>query len=249
MCDLAVAAKHAHDWAACREACLRARSLRGETRDPGVHWNLGVAGTALGDWEAARLGWAGCGIALPAGDGPVEMALGLTPIRIGPPDAQEVVWCDRINPARAIVTNIPMLESGHRYRDLVLHDGEPRGKRTWKGREVSVFDALVCLERSPFATTVVTVRVASDQDVRALRDRVASEGAVAEDWTASLHWMCRACSEGRPHAEHDRERPSSPEHRVAIASRERIEDELLHAWETGAEGREVVHILEEPGLD
>ena len=242
--DRAVAAKHARAWAECREACLRSRALREGPPDPGVHWNLGIAGTALGDWPAARLGWTGCGIAITPGDGEVQLALGLTPIRIGPRDAQEVVWCERIDPARAIVSNIPMPESGHRLGDLLLHDGEPRGKRMLGSREVSVFDALERLEPSPFATTVVTVRATSEADVAALTELFRAAGAFAEDWSASLHWMCRACSEGRPHAEHDRERGWSLERKIGVASKTRVEDDLLRTWESAGEGREIVDLRE-----
>lgn len=50
----------------------------------------------------------------------------------------EVVWCRRLDPARALIRNVPMAESGRGYGDLVLHGGEPKGTRSIEGREVSI---------------------------------------------------------------------------------------------------------------
>lgn len=243
--DLAVAAKHARSFAECRAAAVRAIELGGTDVDTGVHWNLGVAATALGEWPLARRGWSACGIKLPPGDGPFAMSLGPTPIRVGPPDAQEVVWCERIDPARAIVRSVPMPESGRRCGDLVLHDGEPRGKRRWREREVSVFDELCLLERSPFRTSVLVVRADTAEDCDALLDLLADVVEAVEDWSASLEVICKACSEGRPHEHHDAPPLAwSSERRIAIASRDPIEDALLARWDVGVASRAIVRIEE-----
>src|SRR5579862_2444045 len=94
------------------------RALTCEPAGEEAYWNLGIAATALG------------------------MGLGLVPIRLDPDGNGEVVWCDRLDPARALIRNVPTLESGFREGDIVLHDGEPKGKRELNGKFVSVFNAL-----------------------------------------------------------------------------------------------------------
>jgi hypothetical protein len=57
-------------------------------------WNLGMAATALGDWKTAREVWSRYGISVPEGAGPIDMNLGLVPIRVSPAGNAEVVTVD-----------------------------------------------------------------------------------------------------------------------------------------------------------
>jgi hypothetical protein len=196
--NLSVAYKHAGRWADCLRACDRAIEL-----DPGdvegMHWNAGIAATALGDWPRARAAWRAIGVAVDDGLGPLEMTLGATPIRIDPAASAEVVWCERVDPCRARIVNVPMPESGHGYGDLVLHDGEPRGRRQLGGRSVAVFDALIRLERSSFGTWQIEVDADDEATLGALTQLLEDAGTHVEDWTASVRALCTACSLGEAH--------------------------------------------------
>src|SRR5262245_40829719 len=104
--------------------------------DPGnkaAWWNLGIAATALGRWQQARAAWRGFGLDVPDGDGPVDFPCGFGPIRLDAKEGGEVVWAYRLDPARASLASIPFPESGHRWRDVVLNDGAPRGYRQYQG--------------------------------------------------------------------------------------------------------------------
>lgn len=169
---------------------------------------------------------------VPEGTGPIEANYGLTPIRLAPTTRGEVVWCDRIDPARAIIRNVPLPESGHLYGDLLLHDGAPNGTRMRNGEEIPVFDSLECLVRSEYGTYILDVP-GSTEEQRALLSDVAFElNGAAEDWSQSVSFLCRSCSEGRPHERHDRElagdRPA-----LAVAAAAKTDDDvgqLIEAW-------------------
>lgn len=191
--------KYRGDWAASLQA--NARAVQCEPGNQGAVWNLGIAATALGDWATARRAWRQFGIAVPDGDGPVDYFVGLTPIRVHGDEATEVVWADRIDPARAILRNVPTPACGHRYGDLVLHDGAPNGYRLRGEREVPVFDALELIAPSAYATCEVSVEGVGAQDIEALVECLKAVDAFAENWTDSMQVLCRACSEGRPHGE------------------------------------------------
>src|SRR5262245_40234930 len=60
------------------------------TNQPSL-WNLGIAATAVGDWKHARMAWCGIGLAVPDGDDPFDLNLGMVPIRIDPDGHAEVV--------------------------------------------------------------------------------------------------------------------------------------------------------------
>jgi len=192
--NLGLVSKRRREWAEALRCNQEAARL--DATDQPTWWNLGIAATALGDWAEARRAWAAFGIQLPPGEGEIAMRLGLTPIRINPDGAGEVVWCDRIDPARAIIRNVPLPQSAHRYGDLVLHDGAPNGTRLTGGQEVPVFDELQLLTPSRYATFVVTVEAESADALRGLQRLLAEAELTNEDW-GTIRQLCHECSTGR----------------------------------------------------
>lgn len=238
--NLGIACKHTGDWARSLESSLRAYELDPERAGSGTLWNAGIAATALADWSRARWAWDQLGIPIPAGEGPIDLNIGTTPIRVAIDDTPEVVWCHRIDPARAWIESVPTAESGRRYRDLLLHDGEPRGKR-WNGHELlSVFDELTLLERSPFLTYGVDVRAPQKGDLEELFRTVAQQSDSAlEDWTASLEIICKQCSEGVPHAHREEpEPPWVPERHLGVATTDDAVFGLIASWAKASGGRD-----------
>jgi hypothetical protein len=218
--NLTVGYKHARRWEDALRACDRAIALDPADAE-GPRWNAGIAATALGRWERARAAWTALGINVPAGDGPIEMKLGPTPIRVSPHDAAEVVWCERIDPCRARIKSVPLPESGRRYLDLVLHDGEARGKRRLGERDVSVFDELDLLEPSPFGTWEVVLSCPHPEQLDEVRERLEAAELGVEDWTANIRTLCAKCSLGEP-GDHDHPEPDdawNPERRLGVAAR------------------------------
>jgi tetratricopeptide (TPR) repeat protein len=220
---LTVAYKHGRRWADVLTAYDRAVALPFDSDAQGIHWNAGIAATALGDWPRARSAWAAAGIALPPGDGPIDLRVGPTPIRVSVHDEPDVVWCDRIDPCRARIVSVPIPESGRRHGDLVLHDGEPRGKRRLGERSLSVFDELALLEASSFRTWQVVIRCETREERDAVVEDLEAASIVVEDWTENLELMCAACSlslgEAPPNHEHRRSEVWDPIRRLGVAAR------------------------------
>jgi hypothetical protein len=210
--------------------------------DKASWWNMGIAATALGHWDEARRAWRGFGIDVPGGSGPIDLPCGFCPIRLNPTGEAEVVWAQRIDPARAVLASIPFSESGHRWNDVVLNDGAPTGSRLYNGQEVPVFDALELLEPSPFATYVSHVAISAVGNRLAMPAEVAAKfQGYAEDWSTSVRLLCRACSEGRPHEIHDQAAaPTDGIHTIAIAARNRGHAEkILGTWTSKTDGIQI----------
>lgn len=159
-------------------------------------WNLGIAATALGDWARARDAWREFGIpGVEEGEGPLEMDLGLVPIRVNPATPglpfqtppnhgrTEVLWCRRLSPAHARVVSVPLPGSGHRHGDVLLHDGAPTGSRWLGEQELPVFDELERLHASDTPTWKVVVAAADAGTVDALIQAATAHGIGAESWT------------------------------------------------------------------
>ncbi len=192
-----------------------AQAVRLNASNEAAIWNMGIAATALEDWPEARRAWALYGIKIPEGDGPPDMNLGSVPIRLNPDSDAEVVWARRIDPARALLTSIPLPESAHRHGDLILNDGAPVGYRMRDGEEVSVLNELALLASSGQGTFEVTITAHTIDDLVAFEKACEAAGCAAEDWS-TMRILCTACSEGHPH-EHP-EPEIQGEHRFAIAS-------------------------------
>ena len=233
-----------HKYARAWELSLRynEQAVERESSDTDAWWNLGIAATALSRWDVARRAWRSAGINVPDGTGPIDFPCGRTPVRLNPQHDGEVVWCDRLDPVRALIRNIPLPESGFGFGDVVLHDGAANGYRKSGDREFPVFDCLSRLERSAFVTFVAKIQPA-DADawntvMDALADRALDADMAAEDWTSSVNFLCEACSTGRPHEQHDHRpvRHDGP-HRVAVAALdERAARALIDGWLPASNG-------------
>lgn len=255
--DLGLRAKWARNWEQAAVLNHRALELDGEERENPSAWNLGIAATALGDWRTARRAWTAYGVALLPGpeDEPINDDLGLTPVRLNPSPRYpgetelmldgrvydtEVVWCQRLCPARAIIRNVPLPESGHRFGDVVLHDGEPVGERRLGDVTRSVFNELARLERSGIPTLEVEVVSPQPDGLDALLEEFLDRDLGAEDWTTSVQVLCRACSEGAMDGDHDHDagEPAPQTRRLGIAAPLELADELVDGWVVGKSGRD-----------
>jgi hypothetical protein len=238
--NLGLLAKRQRAWAEARECNLRAAEL--DPRNEPAWWNLGTAATALRDWPTARRAWRGFGIELPEGDGPISLPCGTTPVRLNPRGHSEVVWCERIDPVRAIIRNVPLPESEHRWGDVVLHDGEPRGERVYGGKSYPVFDELERWQASDVPTLGVEVRASQAADVAALSARFGEYEVAVEDWTGTVRLLCQACSEGRPH-DHVQKAAWADARRLGVACDLARALPILERWKRAGAGREVGDVV------
>jgi tetratricopeptide (TPR) repeat protein len=242
--NAALVAKEQRDWV--RAVTFGERAASVEPDDYPTSWNLGIAATALGQWGLARSCWRRCGIEVPEGDGPIDLELGPVPVRLNPDTRPEVVWTQRLDPARARILNVPGPGSGRRFGDVVLHDGVPVGEREHSGRMVPVFDELERLEVSPLPTLEVHVTAPSPVDVVALEDAFLSAGLAAEDWSASVRALCESCSRGRVGPIQVEDVGWVDLRHVGLAADLPRARDLLSIWEDQARGRRTV-TLEEAG--
>lgn len=230
--NLGLLYKQQRNWKLSLKYNQRATELE-PTNQP-AWWNLGIAATALGRWQVAREAWRGFGVKVPDGTGPVELPCGFGPIRLNPDGEAEVVWAHRLDPARAEIASIPFPESGHRWRDIVLNDGAPVGYRKYDGKDYPVLNAIELLQPSPFGTYVARVHMPENAEyVAKLAETAAQLEGSAEDWSTSIRIVCKACSEGRPHADHDTAAaPPDGVHLIGVAARDRQHAlKMLNAWE------------------
>jgi len=178
--------------------------------DEATWWNLGIAATALFDWKTAREAWNHFDLNLEINDNELDLDLGNVPVRLNPDGEAEVVWCKRIDPARAIIYNVPLAESDRRFGDMVLNDGAAVGYRKGSnGEDVPVFNELQLLTRSSYSTYSVQAYTNLQEDIDKLNDLCNSAKVEFEDWS-TIRILCKKCSEGTPHESHDHDLQGEP---------------------------------------
>lgn len=236
-----LAHKYLLDWPSSLHHNLRAIASAEEMGEA-EHWNAAIAATALEDWTQARKLWTACGLRIPEGQGPIDADYGVAVVRLNPWHGGETVFMRRIDPVRARLLNVPLPESGHRFGDIVLHDGASTGRRRYRDGEVPVFNALARLAPSEFRTFAVFARCGSRDDLDALLDATGPGIGYSEDWTDNVAYYCMRCSYGAPHdhAEDPGESDWEPDRNLGIAAQSlRSVEKLLEDWSTAAPGRRV----------
>jgi tetratricopeptide (TPR) repeat protein len=233
--------KYLREWPASLRHNLETLALSGE-HDEGSSWNAGIAATALGDWHEARRQWHACGIDIDPGEGPIEENFGPIGLRLNPWRGRETVFALRIDPARGRIANVPLPSSGHRYGDVVLHDGAQVGEREYLGHTVPVFNALQRLEPSGFASVTAFVGCDSEDELEELHELDEPGVVLVEDWTLALGPTCLRCDYAIPH-EHRRHEAGkaggwNPDRTLGIAATDKESARaLVEAWVAAAPSR------------
>ncbi len=212
--NLGLVYKFQRNWTESMRCNRRAAELDPSSAE--AHWNMGVAATALRDWDAARWAWRGLKFDIDDGPGSPSMPSGPAPVRLN------------------------ATEDGGGGGDIVLHDVVPRGERTAFGRTLSVFDELEGMEPSEQPTLQSTVTTPTEADMEELGVLVTEAGFGAEDWTGSLRWMCAKCSLSSPH-DHDATKGEHPiwlvERTFGLAGTSDAIAPLMSQWAERGAGR------------
>jgi len=195
------------------------RAVELDSTMEGAHWNLGIAATMLQDWPLARQCWNFFGMKYEIINEDTAGDLGSVCVRISPHSNAETIWGIRICPARAIIKNIPLPESEHRFKDMVLNDGAANGYRISAGKEYPVFDEIQHLSSSDYQTYSIKCKPIPKAYFEDLQQRCWKSDIGIENWTTDIRMLCKQCSEGKPHETHDYDlKDTSDEYRIAFAS-------------------------------
>lgn len=249
--DLALLYKYQSRWA--ESLCYNRRASELNPEDEAAWWNLGIAATAVSDWTTAAKAWAFFGTTMPLDaldNAAPDLKLGLIPVRITQGEHVEVLWANRLDPARAQIVSVPMPDCGVRFHDIVLHDGAPRGTRELHGNPVPVFDWLEFWQRSNYSTYVIEALVPNALAVNTLDSLIVAAGLALEDWGSNVQMLCKACSEGTAHEHHDTGNETAngaadwqPEREFGVAAlNDQALADVLDAWQAAHPEVEIIEV-------
>ncbi len=193
-------------------------------------WNLGIAATALKKWRLARNVWSKFGIDTREPD----RKMPLISVRLQYKGQFEILWAQRVDPARCLIRNIPHPDSGHRYLDEVLIDGKVSGYNVIRQKRYPVFDELGLFKRSPYHTFSAQLEKARPEDIQQLEKLCREAGLGFEVWSNASRQHNKQASQSLPEY-YPKEQISNdlPETTlVAIAARRvRQVVQTLRTWE------------------
>lgn len=183
--NLGVLQKFSGEWAASRDSF---KAVLQHKPSPQAWWNLGVAATALRDFDAAREAWQRVGLAIPDGTGDFAEPGAPTPVSLattdGAPASREVVWGERLCPARVVLRGLPRWPAQGSYGDVVLIDGAPIQEIEHEGERVPVLPALAVFEDNAGETYhVVGDDPALSHDLTHVALRLNEVGWPAANWS------------------------------------------------------------------
>lgn len=197
--NLALDAKYHGEWGDSLRWNQRAVALN--QNDEAAWWNLAIFATALHDWTAARQAWIACGVEI---DGNEVEECRMSPVtacvRVDPTGSGEVLWGERIDPARIVIANVPLPPCDRHFRDVILNDGVANGTRKCRDGEVPVFDELAVWRRSDYSTFSADLQCPDQSAVQALGDLCNERELGIDDWS-SIRFICAECCRGNsgPH--------------------------------------------------
>ncbi len=198
--NLGLLYKYRNDWE--QSLYYNTQSVKLDYENEAGWWNLGIAATVLNKWEIAREAWSKCGVEIEINKNEPNMQLGNTPIRLNPNSNPEVIWAKRIDPARAIILNVPFPSSGRRYSDIVLNDGAPQGYKIVGEIEYAILNELELIKKSDYKTYSCDIYTSDPKNIEELTKICEQSDIEMEDWS-TVRYFCKKCSEGITHESHD----------------------------------------------
>jgi hypothetical protein len=239
--NLGLQTKYLGDWK--QSVRFNQRAVELNPANEGAWWNLGIAATALHDWKEARRAWRGFGVELNEGTGEVSMPTVAGCVRLNPKESGEVVWGERLDPARIVVLNVPLPESKRRFRDVILNDGAENGSRMLDGLKIGVFDELEVWQPSTYSTFQSELHVPDPESEEKLRKISQDHEVGVEDWS-TIRMICAECSRGNPQPHECKAvRPNGERKRFGFGAHKPEDVErVLIQWVTASRGADYKNV-------
>lgn len=177
------------EWKPTFHYCLKA--VEHNNFDENLWETLGIAATALGEWETARYAWNQLGFHFKPSAEALHLDLGLVPVRLNPTTQPEIVAARRIDPVRARIESIPQPSSGRRYKDLILVENKqnPIGNFYLQNKKLPIHNELQLLKSSNWFTYSVLLHTSSQADVDTLANLCLSANLGFDNWSNATRFF------------------------------------------------------------
>ncbi len=180
------------EWKPTLHYCLKA--VEHNAFDENLWETLGIAATALSEWETARYAWNQLGFHFKPSAEALHLDLGLVPVRLNPATQPEIVAARRIDPVRASIESIPQPSSGRRYKDLILVENRPNptgatAQFFMQNKKLPIHDELQLLKSSNWHTFSVLLYTTSQADVDTLANLCLSANVGFDNWSNATRFF------------------------------------------------------------
>ena len=175
------------EWKPTLHYCLKA--VEHNNFDENLWETLGLAATALCEWEMARYAWNQLGFHFKPCSEALHLDLGIVPVRLNPTTQPEIVAARRIDPVRASIESIPQPSSGRRYKDLILVENKSNGLFFQQSKKLPIHDELQLLKPSNWHTFSVLLYTSSPSDVDTLANLCLKADLGFDNWSNATRFF------------------------------------------------------------
>lgn len=177
------------EWKPTFHYCLKA--VEHNAFDENLWETLGIAATALGEWETARYAWNQLGFHFKPSAEALHLDLGIVPVRLNPGTQPEIVAARRIDPVRCVIESIPQPSSGRGYKDLILVENQTNQNSSFylQRKKLYIHDELQLLKPSNLHTFSVLLHTSSAGDVDILANLCLSANIGFDNWSNATRFF------------------------------------------------------------
>lgn len=201
--------KYRQEWKPALYYNKKAIALSVKERE--AWWNVGIAATALNKRRLAQSIWTKFGLSPKEYKGPVSTRRQFN-------NGYEIMWAQRICPARAVIKNIPHPGSDRKYNDIVLLDQNIQGHHRAGYLRLPIYDELGVYKTSNYSTFSCLLHDATKEDVMNLHKLCLSAGLGFEVWANAARAYTPSTMTEQPEY-YAFDLPSQAELLVAIAAK------------------------------
>lgn len=171
--------KDRQDWKAALHYNKKTVAINPSNQD--AWWNLGIAATALKKTRIAKNIWNkfGCN----------RDTFSPISIRINYRKQFEILRAQPIDPAKALLINIPHPGSNRRYGDIILYDKEIVGHHIVQRKKMPVYNELGLFKRALFDTYSCILEPADKECIKTLAQLCANAHLGFEVWSNATYLM------------------------------------------------------------
>ena len=193
---------------------------------------MGLAAAALGRWPMARKAWMKLGFPYSLQEGIAEPQLGGIVVCLNEKTRPEIVWANRMDPARARLESVPQPSSGFHHQDILLIERAENMHHILGTHKIPVFRVIERLKDSRIPTFSVELHTQENSEVQLLAHLCHQQRLGFDNWSMANRQMSIRQNEQINYYKMESE-PSGSTTLIGLAARKKITiHKVLQEWKS-----------------
>lgn len=227
---LAKVYKQRREWKPCLHYSQRAVECEPQEWEC-WEW-MGLAAAALGRWPTARKAWMKLGYPYSIQEGISEPQLGGIVVCLNEKTRPEIVWANRLDPARARLESVPQPSSGYHHQDILLIERAEHVHHILGTHKIPVFRVIERLKHSRIPTFSVELHTQENAEVQLLAHLCHRQRIGFDNWSMANRQMSFRRNDELNYYKVNQEE-AGPTTLIGLAGRKKVVlHKLLQEWKS-----------------